>query len=372
MIFVRHVRRNNFGQKLPELGADDRFPPAWNPPQSCFHSAEATNLSIDLTRDHRVSVPFETSRVIFCYYNRSRTTYSRTGKWYGVDSIPYRVCAYVIFGPMTIDVNNLRLRMTPRDQMLIEGLRTAIRTTARVFGRNVSLLVSISGSGEFANVSSSVGRVGRFAAHVIEWVEENGFDGVDVDWKGLGEPPCGREGDVVALRSLVENLAEVARITDLEPIITTRVLDVAASRVVNFYFAPDGGCSGNRMDAFLPLVRKVRGWHDGKVCLSVSTMSKLYVNHAGSLDYSGREPYSSVCHLQSHDAGSCVRAVTKDEEGRTQLHYYDHPDQLSAKLRDIKFLTGALCVLYLDGDHDDWDNVCGMGDLPVLRAVAGV
>ncbi|CAN7950299.1 unnamed protein product [Ixodes pacificus] len=372
MFFVRHLRRNDAGPKHPRDREDDRFPPAWNPPQSCFHSAQATNLSVDLTRDHAISVPFETSRTIFCYYNRSRTTYSKSGQWYGVNSIPYRVCAYVIFGPMDMDVKNLRLITTPRDLMLIEGLRSAIETTARVFRRNVSLLVSLYGSGEFAKMSRSVRRIARFAAHVIEWVEENGFGGIDIDWSGLGQAPCGREEDAMTLRILVENLREVARVTDFEPIITIRVLEEAVSPNISFYFALDRGCNGSSVDVFLPLVRKVKGWQGGKVCLTVSAASKIYMNNAGSLESSGWEPYSSVCHLQSHDVASCSQAVTKDEKGRTQLHFYNHPDQLSAKLRDINFLAGALCILYLDGDYDDWDKTCEMAVFPVLQAIAGV
>ncbi|KAH9365142.1 hypothetical protein HPB48_002334 [Haemaphysalis longicornis] len=97
---------------------------------------------------------------VLCYYNRSRATRLRSGQtWFGVASLPFPLCRYVVYGPMRLNAEAAKVDATPRDVILIEQLRFAATSGSTGKDPASSLMVSLRGRGEFTLLRRSVGNL---------------------------------------------------------------------------------------------------------------------------------------------------------------------------------------------------------------------
>ncbi|KAK8760806.1 hypothetical protein V5799_027926 [Amblyomma americanum] len=139
-------------------------------PPRCLLPEEPTNLTFDLAKQYAPKLagleaaPAVTGSKkalqVFCYYNKSRVTWLQGGQsWFGVASVPFSFCRYVIYGPMRLDGWTASIKTTARDVILIEQLRSAVTSGSGGKNASSSLLVSVSGRGEFTDLRRSAGNV---------------------------------------------------------------------------------------------------------------------------------------------------------------------------------------------------------------------
>ncbi|KAL3178777.1 hypothetical protein MRX96_009454 [Rhipicephalus microplus] len=177
LLAVRSMRANRTiperGKKAPgALPSQDRYmPPAQRRvrmPRQCDLPGEPANLTFDLFKQYvgaavgrgggGISVAgSKTATQVFCYYNKSRVSWLQGGKtWFGVSSIPFNLCRYVIYGPVSLDGWTARVLPTPRDVILIQQL---VSTVASFTTGNIPLLVSFRGRAEFTSMRRSEGNI---------------------------------------------------------------------------------------------------------------------------------------------------------------------------------------------------------------------
>ncbi|EEC11337.1 hypothetical protein IscW_ISCW009893 [Ixodes scapularis] len=329
------------------------------PPQSCIHQTDSSsNLTHQLFREYGDpgGLSKDPRMEIFCYYNRSRVINMNKTHWYGIGSIPSTVCTYIIYGPMVVDVGQADIKMTPRDIILTTEL------VSRRATNKATLLLSVGGNGEFATMANLVGRMARLAGNIVVWVLKNGFQGVDIDWKDVGNQPCGRPGDGASLDKLVEELRRVSKINNFKPLLTTWRHQVPVLPGVDFYFNADSSCQGTDPFALRETLQKTKQWHNGtgKLCATVSATLQVFDNSTGRLVYRYREPYNDDCIVTEN--ASCDVCCSMERKG--MVYRYDRPASLTQKL------TINRCVLYLDGDMDNFSGACNMPMYPILKAIA--
>ncbi|CAN8003062.1 unnamed protein product, partial [Ixodes hexagonus] len=360
--YVRWLRLR--GPPEPQRFVDDYDLPVsapFFPPQSCIHQAKtATNLTHHLSNEYKVpdGTFNKSSRLaVFCYYNRSRVINMNKTQWYGIGSLPSGVCSHIIYGPLVVDVVDADIMMTPRDIILTTEL------ASRRAAMNASLLVSISGHGEFAMMAGLVGRMARLAGNIVVWVLENGFQGVDIDWKDVGEQPCGRPGDGAGLDKLVEELRRVSKLNDFQLLLTTWRHQVPVLPGIDFYFHTDSSCRGTSPLNVTRALEETTRWHNGtaKLCATVSATLQASENTTGILVYRDRKPYDTDCVVSGNHSCDDVCCTI---ERKAVMYHYDKPNNLRRKLGVHS------CVLYLDGDMDNFSGACNMAMYPILRAIA--
>ncbi|KAH7948676.1 hypothetical protein HPB49_000728 [Dermacentor silvarum] len=138
-------------------------------PRQCLLADEPGDLTFDLVKQYDgpgptvgsggggLSAGSKTGLQVFCYYNKSRVSWLQGGKtWFGVASVPFHLCRYVIYGPVKLDGWTARVLPTARDVILIEQLSSTVALSS---GNTTSLLVSVRGRGEFTSMRRSAGNV---------------------------------------------------------------------------------------------------------------------------------------------------------------------------------------------------------------------
>lgn len=366
-LLVVHYYRQGGRPQPRHFGQLEAYQPpvssSWEPPEFCFRPSDPEHMTTDVTSEHKHDLSMNVSRVIFCYYNRSRVNYAYDKRWYGISTIPYNLCRYVLYGPMPIHRQRPEIVTTSRDILLIEALRWRSKQTG------VRLIVSVYGSGEFSRMSSRVGHVALFATSLARWTKEYGFHGVHIGWEALGVPPCGDPGDKEALTQILEHVRRLSHINRLNLTICVTNVGTPLSKVVDFYFDSNSHCEGTEPSEFIAHYRQVQGWNAGKLCASVSATLDAFEVRGTVKTYLGREDYGKICPLGAIPDGLC-HYVNKREPGRILRYRYNTLENLRDKVARISRALGGGCYVYFDGDMDAVGYKCASWVFPNLKAIA--
>ncbi|KAH7944238.1 hypothetical protein HPB52_017575 [Rhipicephalus sanguineus] len=380
LLAVRNMRADrNLTVRKPLPGAlpfQDRYVA---PAQlRCDLPDEPANLTFDLFKQYNgaavgrggggIAVAGSKSATqVFCYYNKSRVSWLQGGKtWFGVASIPFSLCRYVIYGPVKLDGWTARVTPTARDIILIGQLAS---TVASFTSGNIPLLV-------------------YFAANLLEWTLEHGFAGVHLDWRGLDSRLCGLPGNDIALQALLQELRHLAKLNRVPLVVALSASAVPAvpGDLVDFYLLDgDQRCAEPDEAGLDSLYRKLRESEASvySICWTVSAAVELFERRTvgikgHQLRFSGLVPRSEVCdvpvngkfrecsvgELQPREKGgkpAVIRYRTADGVAQSVRHY--------AKVwKGLDLREDPMCALYLDGDLDDPEGECG-DPFPLLRAL---
>ncbi|XP_075559496.1 uncharacterized protein LOC142591005 isoform X1 [Dermacentor variabilis] len=365
-------------------------------PRQCLLADESGNLTFDLSKQYVCPGPTvgggggglspgsKAPLQVFCYYNKSRVSWLQGGKtWFGVASVPFHLCRYVIYGPVKLDGWTAKLLPTARDVILVEQLSSTVAFSS---ANTTSLLVSVRGRGEFTTMRRSAGNVRYFAANLLEWALEHGFSGVHLDWRGLESPLCGRPGNDAALEAILRQLRDLAQLNQVPLILalSASAVPAAPGDLVDYYFleAADRRCADLEEAGLDTLYRRLRESEASafSVCWAVSAAVEVFertVGVAGThLRFAGLVQRSRVCNVPANDSfQECSVGELPQNAKRGLVFRYRAADKVATNVRHyakvwkgLDLRTDPMCVLYVDGDFDDPAGECG-DPFPLLRAI---
>lgn len=351
---------------------------------------------------------------VFCIFNHS--SYQRPEDWaFRTGLINGHMCTHVVYASAKITNDELD-SANPIFDIVKDGFKNLALLKFKY--PHLKVLVSF---GEYekdtANLSvlaSSEARRATFARNVLAWLVENDYDGVNINWMHPSGP-CGSPEDGNNLVKMIEQLrAVISRnrtvaltvpsskalrrdgydLRLLEPsvdyfIVQTHDLHSSGSNMTHCacpYMSDDRSLSSVLTDVLKELPST---FDSERVCFSItfsgtsfrlaatpsvrlSELAKRTVgagSHGTITRTKGRLAFYEACRLQGPDPFMDFRELCSYKTQGRDWVGYETPVSLSSKLSEVFRRFKTQCVAVWDMDMDDFKGVCGLGKVPLLRAV---
>ncbi|XP_042232701.1 chitotriosidase-1-like [Homarus americanus] len=141
-----------------------------------------------LTEETHLAMAAGRNNKVVCYYS-SWAHYRHGAAQYRVDDVPVELCTHVIYAFAVLDANSLTTVEHDPHLDKDQGLAN-YRRFLRLRSRNpqVKLLLGLGGwtdsrSDKYSRLVSNSQRRAAFTAHVVRFLQDYGFDGLDLDWE---------------------------------------------------------------------------------------------------------------------------------------------------------------------------------------------
>ncbi|KAG5674661.1 hypothetical protein PVAND_004614 [Polypedilum vanderplanki] len=366
-----------------------------------------------------VSSTIAQKRVV-CYWDSTSLRHENLKGYFSVEDIDPTVCTHIIYTYIRFLQSNIILEQNINDTIVAF-------INLKQKNPNVKLLIGVGGPNQpsqyFSLIASTETDRALSAAKVKEYIDNFGFDGVDLDWQypnqGTGSTEADKENFVYLLMtwrqkltnskifsisvgprqrdiSFSYNIAEIHQHVDFINL-NTYNLRGSANDVVTAFHSPyrkKSGESGEESEWNAESIVDnwiVRGCPASKLTLGIATYGRSYtlsdisqtgigapVDSIGKVssyfrtltNNAGILPYAEICYNVKNNGWK----ETLDEEhfafyavfNDDQWVSYDAKESVIAKihLARNKRLGG---VNYASIDRDDFSNECGEGSFPLIR-----
>ncbi|XP_063232762.1 probable chitinase 10 [Bacillus rossius redtenbacheri] len=186
------------------------------PPHSSTSWVEATTATVTTTTTRRPSTPGtatqDTGYKVVCYFTNWAWYRQGIGK-YLPDDIDDTLCTHIAYGFAVLDGTSLTIK--PHDswadidnsfyKKVVDLKRKGLKVVIAIGGWNDSL------GDKYSRLVNSPAARRKFVDHVVQFIEQHGFDGLDLDWE---YPKCwqvdcnkGPESDKEGFAALVRELS---------------------------------------------------------------------------------------------------------------------------------------------------------------------
>ncbi|KAF5303798.1 hypothetical protein FQR65_LT08134 [Abscondita terminalis] len=176
------------GSSIPEYETEPHYPgtastrPVHTPPPTI--ETTAVSIPISQTTSTPVNVDPNSEYKVVCYFTNWAWYRQGVGKYLPSDIDP-DLCTHIVYGFAVLDGDQLIIK--PHDTWADFDNKFYEKVTAYK-AKGIKVLIAIGGwndsaGDKYSKLVNSPSARRRFIAHVVDFIEDNNFDGLDLDWE---------------------------------------------------------------------------------------------------------------------------------------------------------------------------------------------
>ncbi|KAJ0171833.1 hypothetical protein K1T71_012596 [Dendrolimus kikuchii] len=363
-------------------------------------------------------------KVVICYYGTWATYRTGLGK-FDVGNINTALCTHVIYAFFGIDKTGKIVSLDAYLDFLTNFGKDNLRQFAKLKQKNsnIKLILAVGGwnegSAKYSTMAASATYRKNFLNSATEWIKTYGFDGIDLDWEfpNQRDSVYGRAdvtnyisllhemgtefkkngwlltAAVAAQRDSISMSYDVPSMSKYLDFINIMAYDLNGSwDPVTGHNAPlhkGEGDTANREDlATVIYFKNISGAPPNKLTLGVPFYGHTFTLSSAS-SYGVRSPsngpgiagpytatsgligYNEICaKFQSESWTKHYDSLAKVPYAHMNRNWvsYDNPDSITLKT-EYALSMGLAGIMLWSIETDDFNNVCGGGNYPLLKAI---